>query len=83
MRVIGGYSVTKILVGKMGVDLGGGEAFVAQHLLYGTEVGTILYQFGGETMAQTVRRDIFLNAGLLYRLFDKLEDRYAREMMTP
>ena len=37
---------------EMGVELGGGYAFVAQHALYGTQVGTAFKQMGGKGVAQ-------------------------------
>ena len=54
MGMIGGDGVAKILTGEMGVDLGGGKAFVAQHFLHGAQIGTILHQLGGKAMAEAV-----------------------------
>ena len=66
----------------MGVDLGGGEAFVTQHFLHGTEVGTVLHQFGGEAVAEAVWRHILVQAGLVDSLLDELEDRHAGEVVA-
>ena len=80
--VVGGDSVAEVLVAEVGVYLGGGEAFVSQHFLHSTEVGTVLHQFGSETVTEAVGRDIFVQASLIDSLFDKLEDSNAREMVT-
>ena len=38
----------------VGVDLGGEYAFVPEHLLHGAEVGPVLYEMGGEGVAEGV-----------------------------
>ena len=45
------------------VDFGGSDAFVAQHLLDGTQVGSAFEQVGGKTVAQSVRADDLADAG--------------------
>ena len=49
--------------GDVGVDLGGGEAGVAEELLDGAEVGAVLQQVGGEGVAEGVGADVVLGAG--------------------
>ena len=38
----------------VGVDLGGEDALVPEHLLYGAEVGSVLDEVGGEGVAEGV-----------------------------
>ena len=45
----------------MGVDLGGGNAGVAKHLLDDAQVGTIVQQMRGERVAQDVRVDALVD----------------------
>jgi hypothetical protein len=40
--------LAKIFAVEMGIDLGSGDAFVAEHLLDGAEVGAAFYQMCGE-----------------------------------
>ena len=61
------------------VDLGRGDALVAQHLLDGTQVGTALEQVGGEAVAQGVRTDDLADAGQFAQLLDDVENHLARE----
>ena len=46
------------IVGDMGVDLGGGERCVSEHLLHAAQVGTSLQQMGGHRMPQAVRPQV-------------------------
>lgn len=39
----------------MGIDLRGGDAFMSQHFLHCTKVGTAFYQMRGEGMAEGMR----------------------------
>ena len=41
------------------------DRFVAQHTLYGAQVGSSFKQVGGKGMAEGVRTDVFGDAGLL------------------
>ena len=45
------------------VDLGGGDALMAKHLLDGTQVGTALKQVSSKAMAQGVRADDLADSG--------------------
>lgn len=49
--------------GDVGVDLGGGEAGVAEEFLDGAEVGAVFQQVGGEGVAEGVGADVVLGAG--------------------
>ena len=50
---------------QMHVDLCGTNVFVAEHGLYGTEVGAPLQQMGGKAVAEGVGADVFGDAGPL------------------
>src|SRR5512146_418142 len=53
-------------IGYVGVELGGGEICVAEHLLDGAQVGAALEQVGREGVAEQVRVDAArLQPGLL------------------
>lgn len=58
----------------MGIDLGGENAFVPQHFLHDTEIGTVLYEMRGERVAEGVRGYLLGNAGkhciMLYHIED-------------
>ena len=61
------------------VDLGRGDALVAQHLLDGAQVGTALEQVGGETVAQGVGTDDLAHSGQFTQLLDDMENHLARQ----
>ena len=67
---------------EVSVYLSGGEAFMTQHLLHGTEVSTILHQFGCKAVAQTVGRDVLVETRLFDSFLDELENRNAREVVA-
>ena len=46
---------------------------MAEHLLYGTQVGASFEQVGGKTVAQGVGADVFLNAAGLAPFLDDVE----------
>ena len=69
--------------GDVGVDFGGEDAFVAEHLLYNAEIGTVFHQVGGKGVAQGVRRDCFGNAGSGYLVPDDVEDHHAAQAASP
>ena len=58
---------------EMGVDFGGGDAFVPQHLLHGTEVGAALHEVCGERVAEGVWTDRLGDAGGGGQRFDNQE----------
>ena len=59
------------------VDLGRGDALVAQHLLDGTQVGAALKQMGGKAVAQGVRADDLADACQFAQLLDDVENHLA------
>ena len=80
MRVIGLDGVAQGVTGEVGINLRGGDTFVSQHLLHGTEVGTVLHQFGGETVTEGMGTHMLANASVGNGLFQKHEDIVAREV---
>ena len=63
----------------MDVDLGGGDALVAEHLLDGTQVGAALEQVGGKAVAQCVWADNLADACQFTQLLDDVENHLTRE----
>ena len=57
--------VPELLIHHLGIDLGGGDVRVAQHLLDGFQIRPVFQQMGGEGVAQGVGRDILHNPRLL------------------
>ena len=53
------------LPGHMGIDLGGGDVYVAQHDLYRPQVSTAFQKMTGKRVPQGVGCDIFADAGPL------------------
>ena len=53
----------EMLVGDVSVDLGGGDVGVTEQRLDGTEIGAVHKQIGGETMTESVGRDVLRDAG--------------------
>ena len=80
MGMEGGDGVAEGVAGEVGVDFGGGNAFVAKHLLHGAEVGSVFDQLGGEGVTQRVGTHMFLYTRLGDSLLEKHEDKVAREM---
>ena len=64
----------------MGVDLGGGNAGVAKHLLDDAQVGTIVQQMRGERVAQDVRVDALVDFRLLSSQFNNVPDAFSRQL---
>ena len=61
--MVGGNGVAECLAREVGVDFGGGYAFVTEHFLHSTEVGPVFDQFSGEAVAEGVRADMLVDAG--------------------
>ena len=47
--------VPEFFNGVMGIDLGGSQAAMTQELFYRIQVGPMVHQVGGKTVAQNVR----------------------------
>ena len=61
----------------MGVYFGCYDALVAEHLLHLADAGTARYQMRGERVAERVRADGFVDAGILDRLAKDEKDHNA------
>ena len=55
----------------MGVNLGGADAGMTEHLLYCQEIGTAFQQMGREAMAERVRTDGFVDAVAFSQFLDQ------------
>ena len=66
----------------MGINLGRTDVFVAQHGLYGPQIGTASQQRCGKTVAQGVRRDGLLDACFLRLTLNHNENHRAGEVAT-
>ncbi len=64
------YLLTKVGTVNVGVNLCGRDAFMAQHSLYGTQVGSTLQQTGGKGMTKGVWGDILLYTSKFHQLLD-------------
>lgn len=79
--MIAGNRVTQKMSRYMGIDFSGSDTAVSKHLLHGTEVGSILDQFGGETVTETVRAHVFLYPSGLHRILHHLKHTNTRQMV--
>ena len=74
--------ILQLLVDQLGIDLGGRNVRVSQHLLDGVEIRAVFQQMGGKGVAQGVRGDFCLNSGLLLIVLDDLPKAW-RLMRSP
>ena len=65
---------------QMHIDFCGANVFVAEHGLYGTEVGAPLQQMGGKAVAEGVGTDVFGDAGPLCVFLDEDKEADAAQM---
>ena len=73
------YFVTQATAVDVNINLGGGDALVAEHLLDGSQVGPAFKQMGGKTVAQGVGADRLAHASQFAQLLDDVEDHLARK----
>ena len=59
------------------VNLGCGDGLVAEHHLYGAQIGAAFEQMRGKGMAQGVRRHVFANTAGLGGIADDVEYHHA------
>ena len=72
--------LTQVAAVQMHVYFCGANVFVAEHGLYGTEVGASLQQMGGKAVAEGVGADVFGDAGLFCVFLDEDKEADAAEM---
>ncbi len=65
---------------EVGIYLGGGDAFVAKHFLYGTKVGSSFYEVGCKRVAESVRGNVLGDTCLLGQAFQHQEDHDAGQL---
>ena len=61
--------IAQQFVGDVRIDFRCAHASVAEHLLYGKQVGTAFEQVGGEAVSKSMRADDFVDAILLGEFF--------------
>lgn len=59
------------------------DAFVAEHLLDCAQVGTSFEEVGGERVAESVGRDLFVDACPRSEVFYDIEDHHAAQASSP
>ena len=70
----------EIVLIQMRVNLCSSDTFVAEHLLYGAEVGAAFDEVRGEGMSEGVRTYRLVDARVLHPLLDEHEDHLAGEV---
>ena len=63
----------------VGINLGREYALVTEHFLYHPQISPILYQMGGEGVAESVWRDVFAYASAKGSVLYEIEDRDPTE----
>ena len=74
--------ILQLLVDQLGIDLGGRNVRVSQHLLDGVEIRAVFQQMGGKGVAQGVRGDFCLNSSLLLIVLDDLPKALAAHAVS-
>jgi hypothetical protein len=64
---------------KMGVYFGGGYAFVAQHFLYGAQVGATLYQVRSKAVPEGMRRNGFGDTCCNSQVLNNVKNHYPAQ----
>ena len=70
----------QVVLVQMRVNLGGGDAFVAEHFLHGTQVGAALDEVRGKGVPERVRTHCLVDACRCHPLFHEHEDHLAGEV---
>ena len=66
----------------VGVDFGGSDAFMAQHTLDGTQIGTTFQQVGGERMTECMRTDVLFQTNGIGQFLDEMEYHDAGNVLS-
>ena len=64
---------------QMGVNFGGDDGCMSQHLLHGPQVGAAFNQVRGEGMPQGMRADVLLDVCDFYQFLYNGKNHYARQ----
>ena len=59
----------------MGIDLGGADTGMTEHLLYGQEIGAAFQKVGGKAVPEGMRTDGLVDAVAFGQFLDQEEDR--------
>src|SRR5690606_23852678 len=62
---------------KVGVNLGGSNGLVAQHLLHRPQISPPFYQMGSERVPKGVGADIFIDTGLQSQVFYQIKNGHS------
>ena len=79
-RVIAMEGLPEVFPVEMGINLGGCDAFVSEHLLDGAQVGAAFYQVGGKGVAEGMRGDVLGDPRQADQVFEEQEDHHAGEL---
>ena len=74
--------ILELLLDHVGINLGGRDVRMAQHLLNGAQIRPVLQQVGGEGVAQGVGRDVLFNLRLLLIVLDDLPEPLAAHALA-
>lgn len=66
----------------MGINLCGGNAFMSQHFLHGTQVRPALYQVRSKRMTESMGADVLFDTRLLSGFFDNQENHHPGEFLA-
>lgn len=81
LKVVAGMAAENFVSEAGGVDvqvnLGRGDGLVAEHHLYGAQIGAAFEQMRGKGMAQGVRRHVFANTTGLGGFADDVEHHHT------
>ena len=73
----------EVVDGDMGIDLGGFQGLVSQHLLQVPGRGSVFEHVRGAGVAERVRGDIFFNAGKIDTALDHRPDAVGIHLPSP
>ena len=79
-RVVFEYGLAQVLDIYMGIDFRRSDALVPEQLLDYSEVGAVLQKMGGKTVAQCVRRYLFLDTGFPCQGLGDMENHRAGQL---
>jgi hypothetical protein len=75
--------LSEVIPVEVGVDLGGGDAFVSEHFLDGAQVGTTFDEMSSKTMPEGMRADVFLEPDAFDLFLNDEKYHHAAEFFAP